>query len=981
MGKVRKPISDIKKANIAKNRNRSERKLNKRRKERQAKRKKNVVVEKEPITYYDHKRLREKQKEEKIKQAEERKAQRNANHKNKKKIDDSPLIPMHHGLGIEDMLDPEDLEALMRAEDLRIEEVYSNDNEENKEDLVQKAKQLLLGEGNNEEEEEETIHASAAEEFHHKTTADAFKRKEAEKEAAAAAEPTNDLLPIVVANKVIQPTLEPLEEDSGIEKDGEDDEDEETKGDEKEKPSVPKRKVSVIEILAQRKRKIHEKKVFIGCTATRVVRNPGGNMGGLMELVKLVYEPDVDVMITVRKMAALSLLQVFDSILPSYRLATMDVAGVRLKKMTKAVALEEGKLLSRYKYFLKGLESMLDYAQMKKYSPVQLKLANLALKCFCHLLKKHPVFNFSENIMSLVVPFLSHRIDDLRVIAVDCFHSIFYDDDSGQLSLRLLKVIDKFVRKRSFQIHEDALKVLLQLRVTHSTALDTTSAKRIESIRDAAAVEKNLKNLASHHSGPRLNDNEKKRKRKIAKLEFKLQGKRREEAKHKHETLQSEILQLMFGLYLHCIKNNPNRRLLGMVLEGLATFGHLVDVSFFCDLLQNLHRVLVEQNLTLLESVHCIQTVFKLLTGLGNALPNDPSNFSDKLFALLLQISARENPEVALPMLRTIILIFIGCKKRMADQQSIGFAKRLSTLSLALQHSQAVPVLMTLRSIMLNHRGTECLLDPSREGGSGVYRADLNHPIHCNATMTALWEMHLIARAYHPMMRQVGTHLYKGAPLLGEGCLPASFTKLNVDEVHRMYDSSAMQLQPHLVHPDHHFGVRKPVWSNERRKQVNRHRLEAEFQAFCAVEDRTLDGIMRPDRKKQQQSDEDNVMVEDEELESTEEAEEHTPSVDDDDDMPDTFSDVEQQDNEKDIAIHTPKDTFGTSDREDEVIEDNVEDIDFYTVFVGSALVPEYAEIQTAEDPDMEVDYSSIYCADSLEQMEQSLSVKLVTTR
>lgn len=42
------------------------------------------------------------------------------------------------------------------------------------------------------------------------------------------------------------------------------------------------------------------------------------------------------------------------------------------------------------------------------------------------------------------------------------------------------------------------------------------------------------------------------------------------------------------------------------------------------------------RDLTVRERIHCVQTVFRLLTGLGSALHSDPSNFCDKLYELLM---------------------------------------------------------------------------------------------------------------------------------------------------------------------------------------------------------------------------------------------------------------------------------------------------------------------------------------------------------
>jgi len=68
-------------------------------------------------------------------------------------------------------------------------------------------------------------------------------------------------------------------------------------------------------------------------------------------------------------------------------------------------------------------------------------------------------------------------------------------------------------------------------------------------------------------------------------------------------------------------------------------FGHLISIDYFSDLLSNLEDILLRQNLSTIESIHCIQTVFRLLTGLGSALPNDPACFAERLFTVLLQIA------------------------------------------------------------------------------------------------------------------------------------------------------------------------------------------------------------------------------------------------------------------------------------------------------------------------------------------------------
>ena len=108
-----------------------------------------------------------------------------------------------------------------------------------------------------------------------------------------------------------------------------------------------------------------------------------------------------------------------------------------MKKETRDLAVRENKLLSRYKYFLKGLEALLDRAAFKKYEVMELKLAGIALKALGELLSRRPVFNFSDDIMALIVPYLSHRQESLRAIVTKAFSDMFASDDSGQFSLRV----------------------------------------------------------------------------------------------------------------------------------------------------------------------------------------------------------------------------------------------------------------------------------------------------------------------------------------------------------------------------------------------------------------------------------------------------------------------------------------------------------------------------------------------------------------
>jgi len=127
----------------------------------------------------------------------------------------------------------------------------------------------------------------------------------------------------------------------------------------------------------------------------------------------------------------------------------------------------------------------------------------------------------------------------------------------------------QYIKSKGYMVHSDNLGVLKHLRITNATSLDTQTANKVESERDATKTTKLLKKIASNNM-VKMSLTEKRRKHKIAQLEHKLKEKKLVEKKHKETTIQTEIIELVFSLYIYVIKNIPNRKVLGAVLEGLA---------------------------------------------------------------------------------------------------------------------------------------------------------------------------------------------------------------------------------------------------------------------------------------------------------------------------------------------------------------------------------------------------------------------------
>lgn len=61
----------------------------------------------------------------------------------------------------------------------------------------------------------------------------------------------------------------------------------------------------------------------------------------------------------------------------------------------------------------------------------------MGLQSLCDILKEHAYFNFSKNIVHLIVPYLNSSKESVRNVVSACVRSIFKTDTRGEVSLEV----------------------------------------------------------------------------------------------------------------------------------------------------------------------------------------------------------------------------------------------------------------------------------------------------------------------------------------------------------------------------------------------------------------------------------------------------------------------------------------------------------------------------------------------------------------
>ncbi|XP_069133349.1 nucleolar complex protein 3 homolog isoform X2 [Argopecten irradians] len=547
-----------------------------------------------------------------------------------------------------------------------------------------------------------------------------------------------------------------------------------------------------IQLMYMRKQKLLDRRRRIALLASALIENPEANIRKLKELRLMLEEEDPDVFLTVRKLAIVSLMEVFKDIIPGYRLrvATQEEKSQKAKKETKTLRDYEESFLVNYRHYLEFLEKTVRgqvsskkkghrHSKTNGINDSALQQDNvkemqiMALRCMCDLLVKHPHFNYRNNIVTVIVPYMNKADLKMSCIACETVRNVFREDRGGHVSLEIVKAVSKMIKSREFKVKREVLDTFLSLRI-----------KEV----DYKSQEEKMTGQQRKDMMRKMSKREKKRKKKMEELEKELQETKATEDKKKRMKLHTETIQAVFLTYFRILKGGINSELLSAVLEGLAKFAHLINVDFFDDLFKVFDDLITSQELSYRESLHCVQTAFVILSGQGAALNIDPMTFYTHLYNTLFQVHAGSTSE-DIPIILSCLDAMVTKRKRQVSQQRIlAFIKRLLTLALLQSHEGVLGLLLAVRSFILTYKSSEMLFDNETQG-SGVFLPELADPEHCNAHNTMLWELPLLKRHYHPVIRQITTHVSLLTPTSGEGQLGPDLARKSPLELYETHHS------------------------------------------------------------------------------------------------------------------------------------------------------------------------------------------------
>lgn len=527
-----------------------------------------------------------------------------------------------------------------------------------------------------------------------------------------------------------------------------------------------------------------KRKVALLCTS--LIEEPDSNIVALKELITMLQNPTTKMIVSERKILCLSLLHVFQDILPSYRIRMQEEKDkkLKMKKDTRKLMGFEQTLL---KCYTKYVDLMYDLIREMKSALLQssmpivkqraaYEVGLVAVKCMCELLSTRFNFNYFKNIANKLVP-LSMDVDDkITNMCCQAFEKLFRADKLGEAAFNLVKQIIDVIKERKFNIPVVLLRTFLSLN-----------------LREAKVEVEKIDMNKGRKEWQAMSRSERQNKKKIKDLEAELKEAQAYESVETVKKFHTTTLNKIFWVFFHILKDGEKAHLIAPALEGLSRFAYLINLEFFDDLNAVLCSMMESGQLTDVEKLHGVYTLFTILAGQAESLHIDPHRIYCHMYQGLLNLSHSVDVEHFDLTLKCLEFNILRKKKKISSSRLLAFTKRVSTVCLQTPVHGTLGLLGSVRNILTNVKGSDILLDSESTLGSGLYLPEVDDPEHCNPQSTALWELHLLKKHYNPAIKLFSQHILHGCPSQGRFVLPDKLAKSSPEETLHLFAEVAVK--------------------------------------------------------------------------------------------------------------------------------------------------------------------------------------------
>lgn len=528
-------------------------------------------------------------------------------------------------------------------------------------------------------------------------------------------------------------------------------------------------------------------------------------------LLELVADLDVQV----AKLSMLSIFAVMRDVIPAYKIRPQherEKDDVVQSKEVKQLWAHENALLKAYQSYLKVLLKAFKGQKDAPKSKSALTLGRTGAKCLASLVTALPHFNFSGDILQVVVPGIANKDEEIKRECAGAISALVKDGltsaESGQAAVEATQLLADFVRRRDCTgVPPEVVSCLMEF-----TFPDIISA---EDLADAKRSRKSKKKKSKRKG---------KDERDVSRA-FKEAQAVIDKDTRRHQ--QSVVLEAMFEMYFRVLKtadaglkavqgHASQRRhwsqarfqkrfpLLAPTLQGLAKFAHLISIDYFQDIITTLEDILESPCVPHDIRCRCLLTASEIAKGQGESLSLNvdraalykelykamystmeipledddqtlPHLLSHRTFhdgypgsALSPPVPFDETPPVLLAKVLDDMLL--DSRRTLDIHRQAAFTKRAATIALqATDSGLALTMLYVIYRMLKRYPKLRSMIEDDEGAGpstsfyaamlqktcTSVEFADQDPSIHEGALYTPLWELSILAEHhFNPGVRK-----------------------------------------------------------------------------------------------------------------------------------------------------------------------------------------------------------------------------------
>jgi nucleolar complex protein 3 len=489
-----------------------------------------------------------------------------------------------------------------------------------------------------------------------------------------------------------------------------------------------------------------------------LMEEPEENIGALTRLIKMSQSKNPNT----SRFSLLAIIPALQTIVPAYRIRPLTEMEKK-EKVSKDIAKLrnfEQNLVLNYRTYINVLTEI----TQKSKDPT---MAALATKAACELAASFKHFNYRTDVLIIIIRRIckpSSKNDTVYAQCIKTVENLLDDDDVGDISFDIVRLLTKTLRSRKFKVDESALNVFLSLQILSDYDPNATQEEKEERMK--------LKKKDRVH----LSKKERKARKERKEIEEEMRKAEQKVSEEERERFQAEILKMLMSLYLVILRERP-KHLMGSVLEGLARIGHMANFDLLGDFLEVFREIIKDSNDNDREVLLSVATAFALVANHHQyKVSVDLSFFIDSLYGILLGVSTDSDIEFSHKTLRLadplglenrkpsvnvstrIELLLKGLEniffrsKNGSKVRALAFNKRLSMSLLQTPEKSSIAILKFLEKLMGRYGELTGSFSTEDRINNGKYLMDAQVPARSNAEAATVWEILLLEKHYSPIV-------------------------------------------------------------------------------------------------------------------------------------------------------------------------------------------------------------------------------------